>query len=113
MVAPPYDCTVQRPPGYPPPPTYAAPAATNTLAILSLVFGIISYFALPLVGAIAAIVMGHLARSQIRRTGESGGGLALAGLVLGYVHLLLLTIGVVAAVIVAIVVGAWVFAHPH
>jgi hypothetical protein len=33
---------------------------------------------------IPAIVFGHLARSQIRRTGEQGAGLALVGLVLGW-----------------------------
>jgi hypothetical protein len=34
----------------------------------------------------AAIVTGHIARGQIRRTGEAGGGLALAGLIIGYVY---------------------------
>jgi hypothetical protein len=33
---------------------------------------------------IPAIVFGHMARSQIRRTGEEGAGLALAGLILGW-----------------------------
>jgi hypothetical protein len=32
-----------------------------------------------------AIVTGHIARSQIRRTNEEGSGMALAGLILGYV----------------------------
>jgi hypothetical protein len=36
------------------------------------------------VGTIPAIVLGHLARHQIRRTGEGGAGLALAGLLLGW-----------------------------
>jgi hypothetical protein len=34
---------------------------------------------------IPAIVCGHVARAQIRRTGEAGGRMALAGLILGYV----------------------------
>ena len=38
-------------------------------------------------GAIVAIVTGHLARREIRRTAERGSGLATAGLVLGYLHL--------------------------
>lgn len=62
-------------PAPPPPAYYQAP--TNTLAILALVFG----FVFP----IAGIICGHLARAQIKRTGESGDGLALAGLILGYV----------------------------
>lgn len=31
-----------------------------------------------------AIVLGHVARRQIKRYGEDGGGLAMAGLILGY-----------------------------
>ena len=38
-------------------------------------------------GGILAIVTGHLARREIRRTGERGNGLATIGLVLGYLHL--------------------------
>jgi hypothetical protein len=52
-----------------------------------------------------AIVMGHVARAQIRRTGEHGGGFAIAGLVLGYVGLVvglvLLAIGVITTLIIA------------
>ena len=33
------------------------------------------------------MVLGHVARGQIRRTGEGGSALAMAGLILGYVHL--------------------------
>jgi len=49
---------------------------TNTLAILSLIFGIL--------GGYLAIVFGHIAKSQIKRTDEKGSGLATAGLILGY-----------------------------
>jgi peptidyl-prolyl cis-trans isomerase B (cyclophilin B) len=50
------------------------------MAIAALVFG----FLLPPIG----IVMGHIALSQIRRTGESGRGIAIAALVVGYTILL-------------------------
>ncbi len=65
--------------------------ATNTLAVVSLVFGIVSWFALPFVGALVAIIVGHLARKQIRLSNgaEGGDGLALTGLILGYVHVAL------------------------
>ncbi len=33
-----------------------------------------------------AIIFGPVARGQIRRSGEAGGGMAVAGLVLGYIH---------------------------
>jgi hypothetical protein len=52
-------------------------APTNTMAILSLVF---AFVFCPL-----AIVFGHVARKQIRERGEGGSGLAMSGLVLGYV----------------------------
>lgn len=70
----PYDGTypAQRAP-------YGPPRPTNTLAVLALVFGIL--------GGILAIPFGHIARSQIRKTGEEGSGLALAGLILGYIWL--------------------------
>jgi hypothetical protein len=60
-----------------------APARTNGLAIASLACGL-AQFAFGPLATIPAIVLGHMARSQIKRTGEQGGGLALAGLVLGW-----------------------------
>jgi Domain of unknown function (DUF4190) len=51
----------------------------NALALVTLVLG----FVFPL----AAIPIGHWARHQIARTGECGGGLALVGMVLGYLAL--------------------------
>lgn len=56
-----------------------AGGGTNTFAILALVFGI--------VGGPLGVILGHVALSQIRRTGQDGSGLAIAGLVLGYVNL--------------------------
>jgi hypothetical protein len=67
---------------------------TNTNAVVSLIFGIVSWFVCPVVGGIVAVVTGHMAHGQIKASGESGAGLATAGMVLGYIHL------AVAAVIV-------------
>ena len=69
--------------------TYTPPAETSPLAIASLATGIATWLILPLVGAIAAVVTGHLAKKQIRRDPErvTGTGLATAGLVLGYAQL--------------------------
>jgi hypothetical protein len=55
---------------------------TNPVAICSLCFGLGQFF-LPLVGAVVAVVCGHAAKSQIRRTGD-GAAMAIAGMVLGY-----------------------------
>ena len=69
------------------------PQKTNTLAILSLV----SAFIVSILG----IILGHIALGQIKRTGEGGRGLALAGTILGYVF----SFAWIAAII-AIVAGA-------
>ncbi|HET7339324.1 MAG TPA: DUF4190 domain-containing protein [Candidatus Dormibacteraeota bacterium] len=69
-----------------PQPLLVLKPATNGLAIVSLIFGIISYLTCG-VGSLVAIISGHIARSQIKRTGESGSGLAIAGLILAYISL--------------------------
>jgi Domain of unknown function (DUF4190) len=70
-------------PGYPAYGGYPAGARTNGLAIASLVCslgGLVTCISAPV-----GIVLGHIARRQIRETGEDGAGLATAGLVIGYV----------------------------
>jgi hypothetical protein len=74
--------------------------ATNGLAVASLVFGIISWFMCPLVGGVVAIITGHVAHGQIRRTGESGNGMATAGLVLGYIHIAALVLTLAITIVV-------------
>jgi hypothetical protein len=71
------------PPGYPPPgygpPGYGPPVfyrpPTNTTAILALVFAFVF--------APVGVVLGVMARKQIRLTREEGDGLALAGIIVG------------------------------
>jgi hypothetical protein len=64
---------------------------TNRLAIAALICGIVQLCGLfPL--AIVAVILGHLAKRQIRRTGERGHGQAQAGLVLGYLGIGLLIV---------------------
>jgi hypothetical protein len=65
------------------PATVMPPAGINGLAIASLACGLGQFACGPL-ATIPAIVFGHMARSQIRRTGEQGAGLALGGLILGW-----------------------------
>ncbi len=86
---------------YPPPPGYAYPypygapygapmpaRGTNGFAIASLVCGIL-FLCAGIFGSILAVVFGHIALVQIKRSGdmESGRGLAIAGLVIGYIGL--------------------------
>lgn len=67
---------------------------TSVTAVISLVFGILSWLMLPFLGAIVAVVTGHIARSEIRHSNGvvTGDGLALAGLVLGWLQLALIAI---------------------
>jgi hypothetical protein len=60
---------------------------TNQMAVASLVCGVGQVFFWFLAG-VPAIVFGHVARRQIRQTGEAGSGMATAGLVMGYVGVL-------------------------
>ncbi|MGV3732387.1 MAG: DUF4190 domain-containing protein [Microcella sp.] len=88
------------------PPPAAAPYAaaptgpkTNTLAIVSLVTGIVGLF-IPI--ALAAVITGHIALSQIKRLGDNGRGMAIAGLILGY-------LGIVAGLILLVVLITFPF----
>ena len=90
---------------------YPAAPRTNGLAIASLVCGVGTF----VVGLsfLPAIICGHIARRQIRQTGEQGGGLALAGLILGYVGGALFIVLVAVFVIIAHKIGQVVPASPN
>lgn len=62
------------------------PARINGLAIASMVLGIVWIYG---IGAALALIFGYRARRQIQASGgaESGGGMATAGIVLGWVGL--------------------------
>lgn len=66
------------------PPVFRPPPGTNGSAVGAMVCGILGTMTMG-VTSIPAIVLGHVARGQIRRTGQDGDGMAVAGLVLGYI----------------------------
>jgi Domain of unknown function (DUF4190) len=78
---------------------------TNQLAIAALVCGCAQLFFSVLTG-IPAVILGHIARRQIRETGENGDGMALAGLILGYV-------GIGLSVIFAVILILFIIAAVH
>jgi len=51
---------------------------------------------LPFIGSLAGAIMGHIALKQIAQTGEKGRGMALAGVIVGWVGLGLLVLAVIA-----------------
>ena len=76
------------PPAVTAPPTFVRTSSpTNGFAIASLITGV---FWMWWIGSVLAIVFGHVALNQIARSGQSGRGLAIGGLVLGYGGLALL-----------------------
>ena len=107
-LSPPYD--------YAPPtvaPQWVAPGSApdgvagppnSTTAVVSLVFGILSWVMLPVIGPIVAVAAGHMARAEIRRSNGQvgGGGMATAGLVLGYLQIALFALAICAIVAIGI-----------
>ena len=77
-------------------------AKVNGLAVASLACGI-AQFAFGPLATIPAIVLGHVARHQIKHTGEQGAGLALAGLILGWAAVIL---GIILIVVVGLAIAA-------
>jgi hypothetical protein len=94
-------------PQYPQPPYGYNQQSDCSLAIVSMIFGIASWVILWGVGAIVAIICGHIAKSQIASSQGrlKGGGMATAGLVLGYVQ-----IGIGVLVVAGILIAAAVAA---
>ena len=89
---------------------------TSSLAVVSLVFGILAWVppVLPFVGALVAVICGHAARSEIRRAPPGaidGDGMALAGLILGWIQLAFIVIAI--GIVILIAVGAIAFSGWH
>jgi hypothetical protein len=70
---------------------------TNGLAVASLIASVFVWFGPA--GALAAIVLGHVALGRIARSGgtQRGRGLALIGLTLGYLEILAMVLWALAA----------------
>jgi len=75
----------------PPPPVPQPVARTSPVAIWTLVLAILSFTCGWLFTAIPAVICGHIARSKIRKSCGAlrGKGIATAGLLLGYVAVVL------------------------
>jgi hypothetical protein len=85
------------PPPTPPAPPVSQPVLhTAPAAIWSLVLAILSFTCGWLFTAIPAVICGHIARSKIRKSGGAlgGKGIATAGLILGYIALVLGIMGI-------------------
>ncbi|GAB4504107.1 MAG: DUF4190 domain-containing protein [Anaerolineales bacterium] len=100
---------------YPPNPSYqSSPIKPNsTMALASLILGILGWTVIPGIGSIAAIITGHLAKSEIKNSmGALGGdGMATAGLALGYASIAL-GLCVICAAFVLPLLGIGLFSLP-
>ena len=81
--------------GYPPGVVqhYGAAGRTSGLAIASMVLGILWIY---WIGSILAVIFGHIAMAQTKRKGEGGRGMAIAGLILGYIGIAFLLLIIIA-----------------
>jgi hypothetical protein len=93
------------PPGYPPYPGYVyAPARpTNGMAIASMVVSIASLLVCAGLPGIVGALLGHSARRQIRERGEEGDGMALAGVIVGWIGF---GLGIAVVIVYAIIFSA-------
>lgn len=80
-------------------PHHSANRSTNGLAITSLIFGILSWILLPLLGAVVGIITGHIALDRIKRSEQNGNGMAITGLVLSYLNIGVAGLGIAAAIV--------------
>ncbi len=86
---------------YLPPAPAAARVEQSGLAIASLILGILGVTAVPVITSVPAVICGHMAKAEIRKSGGrlSGEGMATAGLITGYFSLvccILFVIGLIA-----------------
>lgn len=96
---------------------YAVPVRpTNGVAVAAMICGIVGLlfspgilaFLVPILIPIAAVVLGHIALSQLKRTPGTGGkGMAVTGLILGYIPLAVSLLGVIILVIITASIGAF------
>ena len=80
------------------PQVYQPPMSTNSLARASMILGVAEFFSMGLT-AIPAVICGHIAKREMRLTGQRGDGLATAGLVLGYMAIIFWAVVIVLAVL--------------
>jgi hypothetical protein len=81
----------------PSPNPYApAPLPQSTLALISMIAGILGFTILPTLGSIVALITGYLARQETRAVPPkfSGDGMATAGIIMGWIGIGLFVVGI-------------------
>lgn len=98
-----YQGGYQGPAVYQQGPSYA-PRKTEIMALASLLCAAASFFLLPLIPAVAAVILGYAARDRIRRSAGTleGEGMATAGIVIGIINVVLVLGLITAAVVLSL-----------
>ena len=89
-------------------PQLVAPMPQNTMALVSMILGLVGIVACAFT-SIPAVICGHIARKQFREspTPQSGEGMATTGLILGYIITILSIVGVIGyAVMFAVLINS-------
>jgi hypothetical protein len=108
---------MEKPPATPAPlpatAPYTAPPSRpyNPWAIVSVSFAASTVLGSWCFGGLVAVITGHVARHQIKTSGEAGGNLALVGLIVGYLSIALFLL--LFAAYIAFIVFIAVFAATH
>jgi len=95
-----YEIPTEQQPGGP-----VVTLPNSNLALVSLITGILGLTLFPIIGSIIAIITGMMGRNEIRESAGSlgGDGMALAGLIMGFVGIGLAVIGLcIAGVFIAL-----------
>jgi hypothetical protein len=94
-------------PNYPYQPVMQPMQRDSGAAIASLIFGIMAWVFLPFLGAIVAIITGHVGINEVNNSNGMvrGKGMAVAGLVMGYVQIAILVLIIVVLVLLAPTMG--------
>jgi hypothetical protein len=83
----------------------------NPWAIVSVSFAASTVLGSWCFGGLVAVITGHVARHQIKMSGEAGANLALVGLIVGYLSIALFLLFITAYI--AFIVFIAVFAATH
>ncbi len=82
---------------------------SSTLAIISLIAGILGFTLFPLIASIVAVWTGYEARKETRSVPPraSGDGMATAGIVMGWIQIALTVISVCLVIVYFVVIIGW------
>jgi large-conductance mechanosensitive channel len=90
-------------------------SSASGMAITALVLGIVSYFICPLIGGIAAWIVGKMELSKIERgeSPEAGKGMAKVGMWLGIINVVLNILAGIALIIYFVFLAAVISTTSH